>query len=102
VQNDIDGNNKKGKKYKPGRYFVLKFDFSPIQASPDLAEANQNLVVSLNSSFEDFYETYATYLDGDVTGLCGNIDSKRPSISLQKCNRLVQRALSRARKQRNE
>ena len=100
MQNDIDGKNEKGKKYKPGQYFVLKFDFSPISASPDLAEANQNLIVSLNSSIEDFYETYATYLGEDVTSLCGNIDSKRPSISLQKCNRLVQRALSRARNKR--
>ena len=102
MQNDIDGKNKKGKKYQPGQYFVLKFDFSPIEASPDLAEANQNLIVSLNSSFEDFYETYATYLDDDAASLCGNIDSKRPGISLQKCNRLVKRALSRAREQENE
>ena len=102
MQNDIDGKNKKGKKYNPGRYFVLKFDFSPIQASPDLAEANRNLIKSLNFSFEDFYETYATYLDDDAASLCGNIDSEDPSISLRKCNRLVQRALSRARKQENE
>jgi hypothetical protein len=102
VQNDIDGKNKNGEKYKPGRYFVLKFDFSSIQASPDLAEANQNLIVALNSSFEDFYEKYATYLDDNVTSLCGNIDSKRPHVILQKCNRLVQHALSRARKEKNE
>jgi hypothetical protein len=102
VQNDIDGKNKNGEKYKPGRYFVLKFDFSSVQANPDLTEANQNLIVALNSSFEDFYEKYATYLDDNVTGLCGNIDSKRPNVSLQKCNRLVQRALSRARKRKNE
>jgi hypothetical protein len=102
VQNDIDGKNKKGKKYKPGQYFVLKFDFSLIPASSDLAEANQNLIVSLNYSIQKFYETYATYLGGEVTSLCGNIDSKRPDISLQKCSRLVQRALSQARKEKNE
>jgi hypothetical protein len=102
VQNDIDGKNQKGKKYEPGQYFVLRFDFSPIQASPDLAKADRNLIKSLNSSFKDFYETYAKYLDEDVTSLCGNIDSESPSISLQECNRLVQRALSRARAREQE
>jgi Predicted AAA-ATPase len=102
VQNDIDGKNKKGKKYKAGQYFVLNFDFSTIPTSADLAEANQNLIVSLNYSIEKFYETYATYLDGDVTSLCKNIDSMRPDISLQRCNRLVQRAISRAQKEKDK
>ena len=102
MQNDIDGKNKKGKKYKPGRYFVLKFNFSPIPASLDLEKANRNLTVSLNHSIEKFYETYATYLGDDVTSLCGNIDSERPDISLQRCSELVQRALSRARKEKDK
>jgi hypothetical protein len=95
VQNDIDGNNEDGKKYKPGQYFVLKFDFSPIPAGSNLAEANQNLIVSLNSSLKDFYETYATYLGKDVTSLYEHIDSGMPSESLQSCNGLVEDALSR-------
>jgi Predicted AAA-ATPase len=95
MQKDIDGNNENGKKYKPGQYFVLRFDFSTIQASPDLAEANENLIVALNSSFQKFYKTYAAYLGEDFTSLCGNIDSKRPSESLRNCNELVQAALSR-------
>jgi len=75
VQKGIDERKAKNEKYvKPGQYFVLKFDFSTIQASPDLAEANRRLIVALNSSFQDFYEKYATYLDDDVTSLCGNID----------------------------
>ena len=98
MQNDIDGINEEGKKYKPGQYFVLKFDFSIIESSPDLAEANRNLIRALNSSFRDFYQTYATYLDEDVTSLYGNIDSQSPIESLRNCNRLVQRALSLARK----
>jgi hypothetical protein len=101
VQNDIDGNNEKGKRYKPGQYFVLKFDFSTIQYSPDHAETNRNLIMALNSSFQHFYETYAAYLDEDVTSLCGNIDSRLPSLSLQNCCWSVQRALSRAREQKN-
>jgi hypothetical protein len=90
VQKDIER-----EKCKPGQYFVLKFDFSSILASPDLAEANKNLIVALNSSFRKFYKTYATYLGEDFTSLCGNIDSKRPSESLYNCNELVQDALSR-------
>src|SRR2546423_1782028 len=80
----------------------MKFEFSTNQASPDLAEANRRLIVALNSSFQDFYEKYATYLDDDVTSLCGNIDSQSPSESLRNCNRLVQRALSLAREEDNE
>jgi Predicted AAA-ATPase len=104
VQNDIDGNNEEGKKYKPGQYFVLRFDFSTIPGSPDLVKADRNLIKSLNFSFEVFYETYAKYLgEGeDFTSLCGNIDSESISLSLQNCNRLVQRAISRAREQGNE
>jgi hypothetical protein len=95
VQKDIEE-----EKCKPGQYFVLTFDFSTITTSPDLVEANQNLIDALNSSFRKFYKTYATYLGEDFSGLCGNIDSKRPSESLRNCNELVQDALSR--KQDNE
>ena len=94
MQNDIDGNNQKGKKYKPGQYFVLRFDFSPIKASPDLTKADRNLIVSLNNSIKRFYKTYATYLGEDVTSLYENIDSERPSESLQNCSGLVEDALS--------
>jgi hypothetical protein len=73
----------------------LRFDFSAINASLDLAKANQNLIVSLNSSFKKFYVTYATYLGEDVTSLCENIDRDQPNISLENCARLVQCALSR-------
>ena len=97
MQKDIEG-----KKCKPGQYFVLTFDFSTIHASPNLAKANRNLIVALNSSFEDFYETYAAYLDDDVTSLCGNIDSQNPSKSLRNCNRLVQHVLSLAWEEDNE
>jgi hypothetical protein len=81
----------------------LKFDFSTINPRSDLTEADQRLTKSLNSSIKKFYKTYATYLDEDVTGLCGNIDiDSDPGLSLQNCNELVQSALSRAREQENE
>ena len=99
MQNDINGNNEKKNIYKPGQYFVLRFDFSRIGAPPDLEKANQNLIVALNSSFRDFYETYATYLGEDVADLCREIEREDPSLSLENCARLVQNAL---REQKNE
>ena len=101
MQNDIDGINENGKKCKPGQYFILRFDFSTIRYNPDLAEADRNLIKYLNESIKDFYEIYATYLGEDVTSLYGNIDSKDPSRSLQRCTQLVQRALSLPWEQKN-
>jgi Predicted AAA-ATPase len=80
----------------------LKFDFSTINASANLTVANQNLITRLNSSIEKFYQTYAAYLGEDVADLCQNIDSNCPNTNLDECARLVQNALSRARKQKNE
>jgi hypothetical protein len=97
VQNDIAEGQ-----VMPGQFFVLKFDFSTINRSPNIAEANQMLINSLNSSFEEFYNTYAIYLGGKVTDLYGNIDSKDPNLSLKRCTRLVRDALSRAREQGNK
>jgi hypothetical protein len=97
VQNDIDEN-----KCKPGQYFVLKFDLSTFTASPDLAKADRNVIKSLNEGIKEFYETYATHFGQDVTSLCGNIDIEDPSLSLQRCSRLVRRTLLRAREQETE
>jgi hypothetical protein len=102
VQKDIDGKNPKTKVYKPGQYFVLRFDFSAIEASPDLTVARQNMIASLNSSFEEFYRVYAAYLGKDFASLCRYIDSERPNLSLQNCSLLVQDALSRPRGRENE
>src|SRR4051812_16602242 len=46
--------------------------FPKIGSPPDLDQANTNLVVALNSSIQEFYKTYATYLGEDFTSLCGN------------------------------
>jgi hypothetical protein len=102
VQKDIDGNNDEGKKYKPGQYFILRFDFSTTNANPDLAEANKALIRSLNSSFKNFYKTYTTYLGEDVTGPCGDIDNDEPSLSLESCALWVEDVLRRAKKDENE
>jgi hypothetical protein len=102
VQSDIGGNNGEGEKYKPGQYFVLKFDFSTINASPNLEKANQNVIARLNSSIKKFYKAYAAYLGEDFADLCQYIDSTNPENSLESCAGLVQEALSRAQEQKNE
>jgi len=97
VQNDIAEG-----RVMPGQFFILKFDFSTINRSPNIMEANQGLKKSLNFSFEEFYDTYATYLGRNVTDLYGNIDSEAPNLSLEKCTLLVQDAISQAQKQGNK
>jgi hypothetical protein len=88
VQKDIDE-----RKANPGQYFVLKFDFSEIDPSPNLTEAHETLVEFLNSSFETFYRRYTAYLGGNFTGLCSKIDSKRPNLSLRRCAESVRDAI---------
>jgi len=88
VQKDIDG-----RKVNPGQYFVLKFDFSQINASPDLTEANEKLIKFLNTSVESFYDTYIEYLGGNIADLSQNIDSSEPNISLLRCVKSVRNAI---------
>jgi len=90
VQRDIS----KGKA-TPGKYFILKLDFSTVLRSEQPEKANQALINFLNLSIEMFYTTYAEYL-GDFTDLKREIDYNNPNISLQRCVRLVQRTLSEA------
>ncbi|KIX01367.1 uncharacterized protein Z518_09092 [Rhinocladiella mackenziei CBS 650.93] len=84
VQKDIDE-----RKVSPGKYFVLTFDFSRINASPDLTEANKALVNFLNDAIENFYRRYAAYLGGNFTALCQHINSEAPNTSLVRCAKVV-------------
>ncbi|KAF9547525.1 hypothetical protein EC957_008362 [Mortierella hygrophila] len=45
----------------PGRYFVLRFDFSAVNRSQDLKKAEHNLNLMLNESIKRFYKTYEPY-----------------------------------------
>jgi hypothetical protein len=99
VLDDIKGTNEKKNIYKPGQYFVLRFDFSEIKAPIDLEEANREIIRSLNSSIIEFYSTYAAYLGRDITDLCREIESESPQLSLKTCTRLVRDAL---REQKNK
>lgn len=49
VHNDVKAN-----KVKPGEYFVLGFNFSPVRRSPDLTKAAQ--VLSVGLSVRLFYQ----------------------------------------------
>ena len=88
MQNDIDQG-----KVNPGKFFVLKFDFSQINSSPDLTDANEKLISSLNCSVEKFYRTYAAYLGGNLAALCQSIDCKDPNVSVRRCIDSVQYAI---------
>ncbi|KAF8432803.1 hypothetical protein BGX38DRAFT_1146330 [Terfezia claveryi] len=88
VQKDIDE-----RRVNPGQYFVLKFDFSQIDASSDLPEAEKNLTDFLNYSIKQFYRKYAAYLGGNFTDLCQKIDDKNPNASLRWCTDLVRYAI---------
>jgi hypothetical protein len=90
VQKDIDE-----RKVSPGQYFVLNFDFSKINPSPDLTDADEALVGFLNYSLETFYGRYTAYLGGNSTGLCPKIDSKDPINSLEECALSVRDAIRR-------
>ncbi len=83
------------KKVTPGQYFVLKFDLSQINPYLDLKKADEALIDILNSSFEDFYETYAAYLGRSYADLCQTINHKQPIMSLRNCARLVRNAIKR-------
>ena len=94
MQNDINERKAKNENnVEPGQYFVLKFDFSKIKPSLDLAQSNKKLLKFLNSSLETFYRTYTAYLGGNFADLCQKIDIDEPNISLQRCAELVQDAI---------
>ncbi|KIX04032.1 uncharacterized protein Z518_07585 [Rhinocladiella mackenziei CBS 650.93] len=89
VQKDIDE-----RKVSPGKYFVLKFDFSSIPRRPDLTEANEALIRALNFSIKQFYKAYTAYLGGNFETLCQGINSKDPNISLVECVDSVQSTIA--------
>jgi hypothetical protein len=82
---------------KPGQFFILKFDFSCVNRSPDIDNALQSLNRTMAGSFKEFYKTYSTYLGGDEEKLLKLIVLERPAESLRRCVRLVQKAISEGR-----
>ena len=81
----------------PGQFFILKFDFSRVNRSPDIDKAHRSLERTIASSFRTFYETYSTYLGGDEEKLLKNIVLEDPAENLLRCVSLVQKAISKLR-----
>jgi len=86
----------------PGQFFILKFDFSSINRSPNVDAADQFLKDNLTASIKTFYETYSRYLGGDVDKLLKNINYTNPNISLLNCIQLVRNVISKAKESREE
>ena len=74
----------------------MKFDFSLVNRSPNIIEANELLKNNITLSFEDFYTTYSMYLGKDAEELFKNIVPSDPASSMVKCVRLVRNILLKA------
>ena len=79
MQKDIS----KGK-VTPGQFFVLKFDFSAVNHSPNLIKTNESLKASITQLCEKLYITYSTYLGEDEEELFKNIVPGDPACSVVK------------------
>lgn len=85
----------KANKVKPGEYFVLKFNFSAVRRSPDLAEAAQGLADSINGSVERFYQQNHSYFGVSEGKLISErINWENPISSLDELARLVDQTLA--------
>ena len=80
-------------KVKPGQYFILKFDFSTVERSPNVDATAQHLKICISQTFKEFYNTYVTYLGEDAKTL---IDPDSPALSLRQCVGRVNSAIQKS------
>jgi hypothetical protein len=80
-----------------GQFFILKFDFSTINRSTKIEDANTFLKTNIANSLRLFYKTYSSYLGGNGNKLFDNIDREDPSSSLLTCIESVRDATLTAR-----
>ncbi|KAG9063512.1 hypothetical protein KI688_004396 [Linnemannia hyalina] len=78
----------------PGRYFVLQFDFSAVDRSPDRKEARHNLDLMLNASIKQFYRIYEPYLRMSADYLIENFIKNTAAASLTACVNVVHNILA--------
>lgn len=78
----------------PGRYFVLRLDFSAVDRSQNREEAKHNLNQMLNDSIARFYRTYEPYLRMSADYLIQNLIMANAASSLNACVDAVHRVLS--------
>lgn len=79
----------------PGQFLILKFDFSSVYRGPNMDLAAQSLREYMELVFEEFYNKYATYLDGNHSH---RITRSNPGNSMGDCVALVNRVLSNAKR----
>ncbi|KAF9899254.1 hypothetical protein EC991_009220, partial [Linnemannia zychae] len=91
----IDEHVKKGD-VNPGRYFVLRFDFSAVIRSPDRKDAMSNLNLMLNESIMRFYRTYEPYLRMSADYLIEHFIKDNAAESLTSCVDVVHNILREA------
>ncbi|KAF9157955.1 hypothetical protein BGX21_003884, partial [Mortierella sp. AD011] len=78
----------------PGRYFVLKFDFSALDRSLDKELARHSLNLMLNRSIKKFYMTYEPYLRMSADYLIENLIKDDATASLSECVDVVHSILT--------
>ncbi|KAF9967657.1 hypothetical protein BGZ73_000461, partial [Actinomortierella ambigua] len=78
----------------PGQFFVLQFDFSAVNRSPDKIKAEHSLNLMLNESIMQFYRTYEPYLRMSADYLVGNFVKDDAAASLTACVNIVHSILA--------
>ncbi|CAJ0756008.1 20054_t:CDS:2, partial [Entrophospora sp. SA101] len=86
---DVDKDVQKGKVI-PGQYLILSLDFAGINRSNDLKIAEAALHDMINDSIEQFYRTYASYLERPYDNLQKLIKQDNSISSISKCISIVQ------------
>ncbi|KAG0058715.1 hypothetical protein BGZ90_004807 [Linnemannia elongata] len=81
----------------PGRYFVLRFDFSAVNRSQDLKVARHSLNLMLNESIMEFYRTYEPYLRMPADYLIEKYVKDDAMASMRACANVVHNILSSAK-----
>jgi len=80
-----------------GQFVILKFNFSTINRSTNIEDANTFPKTNIANSLRLFYKTYSPYLGGNENKLFDNIDREDPSSSLLTCIESVRDAILTAR-----
>ena len=81
----------------PGKFFVLRLDFSGVGSSPYAESADKALKSCLHSLFLEFCDKYAAYLGGDSSKWHEHLNPEYPANSLSACVRVVNSELLNAR-----
>ncbi|KAF9538374.1 hypothetical protein EC957_006867 [Mortierella hygrophila] len=82
----------------PGRYFVLRFDFSAVNRSPDRKEVRNNLNLTLNESIKQSYRVFEPYLRMSADYLIENFIENTAAASLTACVNVVHNTLASAKR----